>query len=100
MVAHHTVNGCNLRPGDLLGSGTISGWEEGTYGSMLELNWNKSKKIRVGELESSLCDRSGLGENERYYLEDGDEVEMSGVMTDEKGEVVINFGVVRGRVVA
>jgi fumarylacetoacetase len=36
MVAHHTSNGCNLRPGDLLGSGTISGAEPGTYGSLME----------------------------------------------------------------
>lgn len=39
-MAHHTVTGCNLRTGDLLGSGTISGPEENSYGSLLELSWN------------------------------------------------------------
>ena len=38
-LAHHTVNGCNARPGDLYGSGTISGPTEGEFGSMLELSW-------------------------------------------------------------
>ena len=44
-MAHHTITGCNLRPGDLLGSGTISGPEEKSYGSLLELSWNGTKKI-------------------------------------------------------
>ena len=45
-LAHHTVNGCNSQPGDLYGSGTISGPSEGEYGSMLELCWkgNVEKK--------------------------------------------------------
>jgi fumarylacetoacetase len=38
-LAHHTVNGCNIRVGDLLASGTISGKDENSYGSMLELSW-------------------------------------------------------------
>lgn len=42
-MAHHTITGCNLRTGDLLGSGTISGPEENSYGSFLELSWNGTK---------------------------------------------------------
>jgi fumarylacetoacetase len=62
MVAHHTVNGCNLRTGDLLGSGTLSGPEAGTEGSMLELTRGGSKPLTLpgGELRS--------------FVEDGDEV--------------------------
>lgn len=45
MVAHHTVNGCNLQPGDLLGSGTISGPVAGSFGSMIELAWQGTKPI-------------------------------------------------------
>jgi fumarylacetoacetase len=44
-VAHHTVNGCNLQPGDVLATGTISGPTEDSYGSMLELSWTGTKPI-------------------------------------------------------
>ncbi|KAK1307481.1 hypothetical protein QJS10_CPA10g01907 [Acorus calamus] len=43
-VAHHTINGCNLRPGDLLGTGTISGSEDESLGCLLELSWNGKKR--------------------------------------------------------
>jgi len=62
MVAHHTVNGCNLRPGDLIGSGTISGPEDGMQGSILELTHGGSRPISLPRGET------------RAYLEDGDEV--------------------------
>ncbi|CAM6099498.1 unnamed protein product [Calypogeia fissa] len=61
-VAHHTVNGCNLRPGDLLGSGTISGPDPTTYGSMLELSWSGSKQVPL---------KNGVT---RKFIQDGDEV--------------------------
>uniref|UniRef100_A0A8C6T2W1 Fumarylacetoacetase n=1 Tax=Neogobius melanostomus TaxID=47308 RepID=A0A8C6T2W1_9GOBI len=48
-LAHHAVNGCNLRPGDLLASGTISGPEPESFGSMLELSWKGTKTIDLGE---------------------------------------------------
>ncbi|EFO82486.1 CRE-FAH-1 protein [Caenorhabditis remanei] len=81
-LAHHTVNGCNLRAGDLLGSGTVSGPEEGAYGSMLELSWRGAKEIPVG--------------NEvRKFLKDGDEVNLSGVC--DKNGVRIGFGQCRGK---
>jgi fumarylacetoacetase len=63
-LAHHTVNGCNTRPGDLMASGTISGPDRQSYGSMLELTWR-------GENPIELADRST-----RKFLQDGDEVIM------------------------
>ena len=44
-IAHHTVTGCNLSVGDMLGSGTISGTEKSQYGSMLELCWGGKEAI-------------------------------------------------------
>jgi fumarylacetoacetase len=64
-LAHHTVNGCNLRPGDLLASGTISGPTPDSYGSLLELTWRGTKPLNVG------------GEARRF-LEDGDKVTLTG----------------------
>lgn len=58
-LAHHSVNGCNMRTGDLLGSGTISGPTEDSYGSLLELTWNATKEL---ELENG---------EKRKFLEDG-----------------------------
>lgn len=65
MVAHHTVNGCNLSPGDLLGSGTISGPERGSEGCLLELTRGGSEPVRLGANES------------RTFLQDGDQVSLS-----------------------
>jgi len=62
MVAHHTSNGCNLRPGDLLGSGTISGATAESYGSMMELTQAGKNPITLPSGET------------RSFLEDGDEV--------------------------
>jgi fumarylacetoacetase len=61
-VAHHTVNGCNLQPGDLLASGTISGPSSDSYGSMLELAWRGARPLRLPEGQ------------QRVFLEDGDRV--------------------------
>lgn len=63
-VAHHTVNGCNLRPGDLLASGTISGPTPDSLGSMLELSWRGSHPVAVGA-------------ETRTFLLDGDRVTMT-----------------------
>ncbi|XP_061526549.1 fumarylacetoacetase [Phycodurus eques] len=65
-LAHHTVNGCNIRPGDLLASGTISGPDPQSFGSMLELSWRGSKSIDLG------------GGETRTFLRDGDEVTITG----------------------
>nr|CDJ87545.1 unnamed protein product [Haemonchus contortus] len=82
-LAHHTVNGCNVRPGDLMGSGTVSGPEEGAYGSMLELSWRGAKTVAVGD-------------QTRKFLQDGDEVNLIGFC--EKDGVRIGFGDCRGKV--
>ena len=82
-IAHHTVNGCNIRPGDLIGSGTISGEEISSFGSMLELSWNKTRKIPVGD-------------ESRTFLNDGDVVKISG--TTIRGENRIGFGECTGLV--
>ncbi|XP_037689170.1 fumarylacetoacetase isoform X2 [Choloepus didactylus] len=65
-LTHHSVNGCNLRPGDLLASGTISGPEPESFGSMLELSWRGTKAIELGNGQS------------RKFLLDGDEVILTG----------------------
>jgi fumarylacetoacetase len=65
-VAHHSVNGCNLRPGDMLASGTISGPTEDSYGSMLELSWRGEKPLEMPSGET------------RSFIQDGDRVVMSG----------------------
>uniref|UniRef100_H3CFF8 Fumarylacetoacetase n=2 Tax=Tetraodon nigroviridis TaxID=99883 RepID=H3CFF8_TETNG len=65
-LAHQTVNGCNVRPGDLMASGTISGPNAESFGSMLELSWRGSKSIILA------------GEETRSFLKDGDEVTMTG----------------------
>jgi fumarylacetoacetase len=64
-LAHHTVNGCNLRPGDLLASGTISGATRESRGSMLELTWRGSEPLALPSGET------------RTFLEDGDRVTMT-----------------------
>lgn len=65
-LAHHTINGCNMRSGDLLGSGTISGPSPASLGSLLEITWNGERPLKLsnGEL--------------RRFLEDGDIVKLSG----------------------
>ena len=80
-LAHLTVNGATIRSGDLCASGTISGSEPGTYGSFIELSRNGSEPI-------TLPDGS-----QRTFLEDGDEVTLTG----RAGPV--SFGEVAGRVV-
>ena len=67
MLAHQTSNGTPTEPGDLYASGTISGEDEGTFGSLLELSWKGSKPLTLEE----------TGE-QRTFLEDGDTLIMSG----------------------
>jgi fumarylacetoacetase len=85
LVAHHTVNGCNLEPGDLLGSGTQSGPEVGEEGSMLELSQGGKRPI-------TLCS----GET-RTFLADGDRVIFRG-WCERTGFVRIGFGEVAGQI--
>ena len=85
MLTQHTSNGCNLRPGDLLGSGTISGPTRDSVGSLLELTWRGSQPLRLPSGE------------ERKFLEDGDEVIMRGYC-EKEGAVRIGLGECRGMV--
>jgi fumarylacetoacetase len=82
MIAQHTSTGCNLRPGDLLGTGTISAPKgEGTPGCLLELTEDGARRVAIG-------DGSGAA---RAYLEDGDEVVITGAAVTREG-VRIGFG--------
>ena len=82
-LAHHTVNGCNVNVGDMMASGTISGKDEHSYGSMLELSWAGSKPVTLNNGE------------ERKFLEDGDTVIMKGHA--EKDGMRVGFGEVRSK---
>ncbi len=83
MLAHHTSNGCNLRPGDLLGSGTISGPGKDERGSMLEVTWRATEPLSLATGES------------RKFLEDGDEVILRG-HAERDGARRIGLGECRG----
>jgi fumarylacetoacetase len=86
MVAHHTVGGCNLRPGDLLGSGTVSGNSPGTEGSLIELT---AGAIRPLELPNGA---------QRTFLEDGDEIVIR-AWCERDGVRRIGLGECTGRIV-
>jgi fumarylacetoacetase len=85
LVAHHTVNGCNLRPGDLLGTGTLSGEARDSFGSLIELSQGGKAPLMLSSGET------------RSFLEDGDEVIMTAHAMRE-GFRIIGFGECRGRV--
>jgi fumarylacetoacetase len=85
MLAHHTSNGCNLRAGDLLASGTVSGPSEDSRGCLLELTWRGTHPLTLPTGET------------RRFLEDGDEVAMRGWCARE-GFRRIGFGECRGMV--
>jgi fumarylacetoacetase len=83
LIAHHTSNGCNLMPGDLLASGTISGTTKDSRGSMLELAWRGTEPIELPTGET------------RKFLEDGDEVILR-AYCEREGHARIGFGECRG----
>lgn len=83
-LAHHTINGCNINAGDLMASGTISGSEEGQYGSMLEISWKGTKPVQMPD------------GSERKFIMDHDTVIMRGF--SEKNGVRVGFGEVRATV--
>jgi len=87
MLAHHTISGCNLRPGDLLGTGTISGPSRDSRGCLLELTWRGAEPITLPNGEV------------RRFLEDGDEVIMT-AFAEREGNVRIGFGECRGVVLS
>jgi fumarylacetoacetase len=83
-LAHHTVGGCNMLIGDVCASGTISGKEPNSYGSMLELTWRGTKPIHLSD------------GTERKFIQDGDTVTMKAFC--KKGNLRIGFGEVTGKV--
>ncbi len=83
MLTHHASNGCNLRPGDLMASGTVSGPEKDQRGCLLELTWRGAEPIELP------------GGERRSFLEDGDEVMISG-WCERAGLARIGFGECRG----
>jgi len=83
MVAHHTCNGCPVRPGDLIGSGTVSGPEKENRGCLLELTWKGTDPVRLPNGES------------RTFLEDGDELILTGYC-ERDGFARIGLGSCRG----
>ena len=83
-LAHHTVNGCNVRCGDLMGSGTISGPTPNSYGSMLELAWKGTKPLQLND------------GTERKFIQDNDTVIMRGYC--ESNGARIGFGEVAAKI--
>jgi len=83
-LAHHTINGCNINVGDLMASGTISGKDEKSYGSMLEISWAGSKPVQMKDGST------------RTFIEDNDTVTMRGFA--EKEGMRVGFGEVYGEV--
>ncbi|MEM6647716.1 MAG: fumarylacetoacetase [Bacteroidota bacterium] len=84
MIAHHTVNGCNLQPGDLLASGTISGPAPRSFGSLLERSAGGAQALTLPDGST------------RTFLEDGDTVILRGAA--QRGDLRIGFGEARGQI--
>lgn len=83
-LAHHTVNGCNIQVGDIYASGTISGPQPGSFGSMLEISWNGKTPFKL------------LDGTERKFIEDGDTVALIGYA--ERDGIRIGFGECKGQI--
>lgn len=84
-LAHHTVNGCNVRVGDLMASGTISGKDENSYGSMLEITWKGTRPVKLDD------------GTERKFIMNGDQVIMRGMAV--KDDIRVGFGPCDGRII-
>jgi fumarylacetoacetase len=87
LVTHHTVNGCNLRSGDLLATGTQSGPTPGEAGSLMELSVGGTQPLKLSSGES------------RTFLEDGDTIILRG-WCEKPGAARIGLGEVRGQICA
>jgi len=85
-LAHHTVNGCNVNVGDVMASGTISGKNTSSYGSLLEITWGGKKPFEMKD--GSM----------RTFLEDNDTVTMRGFA--QKDEIRVGFGQVSGTILS
>jgi len=87
LLAHHTSNGCNVRPGDLFGSGTVSGPVDDARGCLLELTRGGAEPVRLPSGE------------ERKFLEDGDQIILRGYC-EREGAVRIGFGECSGTILS
>ena len=85
-LAHHTVNGCDIHAGDMMASGTISGNDKSSFGSMLELSWKGTKPLLMPD------------GSERKFINDGDTVIMKA--HSNKGNIRVGFGEVRTKVLS
>lgn len=85
-LAHHTINGCNMEVGDMYASGTISGSEKSSYGSMLELSWRGTEPIKLSD------------GTERKFINDNDTIIMRGFA--EKEGMRVGFGEVSGKILS
>lgn len=83
-LAHHSVNGCNIRVGDLYGSGTISGQDPHSYGSMLELAWMGTQPLTMNDNTA------------RKFIHDGDTVTLRGYA--QKDDIRVGFGEVSTKI--
>lgn len=83
-LAHHTVNGCNIKAGDMMASGTISGKDRSEYGSMLELSWKGTNPVKLND------------GSERKFIQDKDTVIMRGYA--QKDNLRVGFGEVKTKV--
>lgn len=86
MLTHHASNGCNLSPGDLIASGTVSGPDKGSRGCLLELTWRGAEPVTLPDGET------------RKFLQDGDEVILRGYC-EREGAARIGFGECAGVIV-
>ncbi|WP_288502718.1 fumarylacetoacetate hydrolase family protein, partial [uncultured Pseudomonas sp.] len=87
LIAHHSVNGCQLQPGDLFGSGTLSGATPDAYGSLLETTLGGKQPVELASGEK------------RTFLEDGDEIILR-ARCSRDGVGSIGFGECRGKIIA
>ncbi|MCB0494449.1 MAG: fumarylacetoacetate hydrolase family protein, partial [Cyclobacteriaceae bacterium] len=83
-LAHHTVNGCNIQTGDMYGSGTISGADQSSLGSMMEITWRGTRPVKMSD------------GTERKFIQDNDTVIIRGHAV--KDGVRIGFGEVKTKV--
>ena len=83
-LAHHTINGCNVEVGDMYASGTISGENPNSFGSMLELTWRGQNPLKLNDGQ------------ERKFIEDNDTIIMRGFA--EKDGIRVGFGEVSGKI--
>lgn len=83
-LCHHSVTGCNMKPGDMLGSGTISGEKKEQFGSLLQLTWGGRDNITLSNGET------------RKFVEDGDSIVITGFAV--KNGKKIGFGECAGKV--